>query len=97
MNQAMKRQGISYNKIVAENKLKNMLETQRIETIRDTINLIVGIMAISLNNEFGFSTKRINKLIRRMFLQLECIKSPDNELTRKDVEQWCKENDIYFS
>lgn len=81
---------------IKENELQQELSTLskavKEETIKQTIELVTGTMALALNNEFQFGATRINRLISRINTELECIH--EGHLSRDDVQNWCKDNDI---
>jgi hypothetical protein len=71
---------------------KKKIAQSRHEATKEAIKVMTAIMAISLNNEFDFGTKRIQKLIDRMSNQFACIL--DGTVSVEDILDWCKENNI---
>ena len=64
------------------------------ETQKKTIKSMILVFVMALNNELGFGSVRINRVIERASLQFQCLES--GELSQDDLENWCKENDIKF-
>lgn len=64
----------------------------KINAMKITTDVILGSMAIALNDEYSFGTARINKLIDRISRQLECISQ--GHVTLQDILQWCEDKDI---
>ena len=72
--------------------IKDVRDETKKETIKQTLRLFIGVLALSLNNEFAFGQTRINRLVERMNRELECINA--GTLSKDDVENWCRENNI---
>jgi hypothetical protein len=62
------------------------------ETIKQTVDLVTSVMAVSLNAEFQFGASRINRLIARINRDMSCVQS--GHLSRDDIKTWCKDNGI---
>jgi hypothetical protein len=56
------------------------------------VKVMSAVMAISLNDEYGFGTTRIQKLLDRMKSQLECIER--NTVDINDIYKWCDDKAI---
>lgn len=53
--------------------------------------------ALVLNSEFGFGTERINRVIERVKLQIDCLRDEKiTGLTPKDIQEWCDEKKIKY-
>lgn len=77
---------------VINKELEEIKNTVKAETVRQTVDLVMGVMVLAINNEFNFGHVRINRLIERINKQLECLNEGD--LTREDIDKWCRENKI---
>ena len=78
-------------------KLNKLREEQTLKQIRlqdaaHTIRLMIGVMALSLNNEYKYGKKRTNRLINRMTKDMACVH--DGHLSQEDIFEWCKEKQI---
>ena len=78
-------------KITTDEYMKT-LEERHYRATKEAVQVMTAIMAISLNNEYGFSTKRIQRLIDRMRLQFERI--AEKTLEPEDLMKWCEEHNI---
>lgn len=83
-------------RMIPENELVNHVKKYLKPTIDDTIistfEIIMRLMAISINAEEGWGTKRTQRLIDRIMLQFDCIIS--GTLSGKEVIQYCNEKNI---
>jgi len=71
------------------------LETIKKSATLSAIEGLMGSIIISLNNEFGFGKKRLNKFIDRLNLQYECVESGDMSLD--DFNRWALDKGINYS
>jgi MinD superfamily P-loop ATPase len=88
LNRKYKEDKVSVDKILQSHNRKKEWEKQVLENLK----LISGVMAVSINAEFGFGTKRINKLVKRMAINMECI--AERRLSEEDVYRWCENKKI---
>jgi len=75
-----------------ENDVQTMLDEAKLTSTKQACEVMTSVFAMALNNEYGFGTQRINKLIQRVRLQLECISG--GLVTAADIRHWCFENKI---
>lgn len=75
-----------------KNNVLDMLESTKKSTTKAACDIMTCVFAIALNNEYGFGTTRINRILSRVKLQLECIN--DGHLSAGDIKRWCEENKI---
>ena len=68
------------------------MEATRKEVNAEIVKALVASFAMSLNDEFGFSTKRIARVLERTKKKYDDILT--DHLTQEDVYQWCEENNI---
>jgi hypothetical protein len=62
------------------------------ETILSTFEVVMRIMALAINSEEGWGTKRTQRLIDRIMQQFECITS--GTLSGEDIIEFCNEKKI---
>ena len=62
------------------------------EVADESITVTVACMALSLNNLYGFGTKRTNKLIDQMTKDMACIAG--DYLPEKELYKWCRQKKI---
>ena len=62
------------------------------QSILSTFEIVMRIMAIAINAEEGWGTKRTQRLIDRIMLQFECITS--GTLSASDLIQFCNEKNL---
>jgi len=75
-------------------KARESLEAHRKVMTEETIDTILCVVAYSLNTEFGYSTKRINRLFKDSIKRFEDITAGDISLN--DLKQWCVDKNICF-
>lgn len=66
-------------------------QTKRITT-KLVINGLIAVFAMSLNDENGFGTKRINAVLDSTRRKYESIAT--KHLSLEDIEKWCAEKNI---
>ena len=75
-----------------EKDFEAMFEQTKQVTTRLVTRGLLAAFAISLNDEFEFSTKRVNRVLDSTRAKFADIIS--NHLTLDDVEDWCHEKNI---
>ena len=77
---------------ITTDEYKKTLEEIQFKATREAVRVMTATMAMALNNEYGFGTKRVQRTIDRMRLQFECISS--NTLSTEDLLDWCESKNI---
>jgi len=75
-------------------KARESLEAHRKVMTEETIDTILCVVAYSLNTEFGYSTKRINRLFKDSIKRFGDITA--GNISLNDLKQWCVDKNIYF-
>lgn len=92
-----RKKGISQN---VYNALVKDLHNQREEMRLDIIRQLFGVVIVSLKDEFKifqnekYGSKRINRFIDRFNDNM--LENEEGNVSLKDFEDWCKENNINY-
>jgi hypothetical protein len=98
MNRQAKRQAerlgqkIQGPRLHTANEIDRAIEGIKRHTTYGAVKVMSAVMAISLNDEYGFGTNRIQKLLDKMKSQLECIEH--NTVNINDIYTWCENKNI---
>jgi hypothetical protein len=82
--------------MIPEHEVKDFVKKHLKPTIDQTMlitfEVVMRILALSINSQEGWGKKRIQKLIDRIMLQFDCITA--GTLTGADIAEFCREKDI---
>lgn len=66
-------------------------ERQEENEIRTNMYVTLCIMSLALHNELGLGKHRLERVLQRYKLQLECINKQEvSGLTGQDILDWCQ-------
>lgn len=77
-----------------ESQLAAMRRKTKEVVIFEVSRTIMAVMSISLKDEHNFGKKRTNKIIDRIYSQLDCVIT--NVVKREEIFAWCRDNEINF-
>lgn len=77
--------------VIEENGLVSVDEMAqaRLDIATTTLVNYTTAFALALNNSEGYGTKRLNRVLKSAFSNLECIKT--GNLKIEDLDEWMKE------
>lgn len=78
--------------MLKQSEVEGLIEETKRVTNQIAVNGLVAAFAMSLNDEFGFATKRIGRVLESTRKKFEAMLS--DHLTHEDVMKWCHENNI---
>ena len=72
--------------------MQPIIDKAKNDVIEETILKLTYMIAQTLNDEFDFGAKRINRFLGRLFYKADCVN--EGLVKIDDIEKWCNENKI---
>ena len=80
--------------MMKESELLEMRRKTREVVIFEVSRTIIAVLCVALKDEHNFGERRINKMIDRIYSQLDCVLK--NTVTRDEIFKWCRDNKLNF-
>ncbi len=69
-----------------------IIDKAKDQAVDEALMKITYMIAQTLNDEFDFGSKRINRFLQRLFYKADCV--VEGLVSIDDIKKWCEENKI---